>query len=109
MAFNPFHAFRKNSKPLMAVLVLVCMFVFVLSAGIGGGNDFFDWVARQMGADDRRGPVMGEIDGDEYHQHTLGEVRQRRMAANVYMMAAADTAENNMLKQLEQEIGNNVL
>ena len=58
MAFNPFDAFRKNSKPMMAALTIFVMIVFVLSTG-GGGSDFFDWMARQVGGTDTRGAVLG--------------------------------------------------
>ena len=35
MAFNPFHGFRKHQKTLFAIMVIVCMFVFILQSGAG--------------------------------------------------------------------------
>src|SRR5690606_28365016 len=55
MAFNPFHSFRKHRKVYFAILTIVCMFVFVLSSGIGGGGDVFDQVATWFGANRGRG------------------------------------------------------
>ncbi len=92
MAFNPFDTFRKNSKPMMAALTIFVMFVFVLSAG-GGGADFFDWFARLVGGEDRRGPVLGSIEGDEYRQGDLLAIRQRRAAANAFMLMAISRAD----------------
>jgi hypothetical protein len=109
MAFNPFESFRKNGKAIFAVLAIVCMFTFVLSSGIGGGNDFFDWVVRQFGGDDKRGPLYGEIDGHDYHQRELDALRQKRMAANAYMRGAVDHAENKMVNQLGEDLKNNVI
>lgn len=103
MAFNPFHAFRKNSKPLMAALTIFVMFVFVLSTG-GGGKDFFDWIARQLGADDQRGQVLGSIDGKDYRQHDLQEIRRKRMAANSFIVQAVVTADQKILGQIGQEL-----
>ena len=109
MAFNPFESFRKNGKGIMAVLAIVCMFTFVLSAGIGGGNDFFDWAARQFGGEDRRGGDLGEVDGRVFHSKDLNEIRSKRMAANNYMLAAVDIADNKMLEQIDQDLKNNTL
>lgn len=108
MAFNPFESFRKNSKALLALLTIFIMFVFVLSSGIGGG-DFFDWLTRQFGGKDSRGAEMGEIDGHEYHAQDLQEVRQQRMAANVFMIAAINEADAMLLNQIEQDLKNNLI
>ena len=40
MAFNPFHSFRKYNKWVFAGLVLMAMFTFVLSSGMGKGDIF---------------------------------------------------------------------
>jgi hypothetical protein len=108
MAFNPFEAFRKNSKPLMAALTIFVMFIFVLSYGSGGvGGDFFDWVARELGAKDRRGPVLGSIDGEEYRSQTLHDIRQRRQLANAFMSAAVRTVDQTIATNIDRDIQEN--
>ena len=103
MAFNPFDAFRKNSKPLMAALTIFVMFVFVLSTG-GGGGDFFDWVARQFGGNDSRGKLMGTIDGSDIYEADLQSIRQRRAAANAFMSGYAELADEKMMAQIRNDI-----
>ena len=44
MAYNPFNIFRRNQKAIFAVITVFIMFTFVLSSGLGGGADFFDWL-----------------------------------------------------------------
>lgn len=109
MAFNPFEAFRRNSKALLALLTIFIMFVFILSSGIGGGMDFFDWLSRNMGGTDSRGPKMGEIDGREYHDKELQEIRTHRAAANTFMLTAVQRADFSLMTLIEQDIKNNLI
>ena len=53
MAFNPFDVFRRNQRILFAVLTVFVMFMFVLSSGLGGGGDFFDWLPQWLGSQSR--------------------------------------------------------
>ena len=48
MAFNPFESFRKRSKSIFAVLGIVVMLTFVLSAGTGGTTDFFTQIGHAL-------------------------------------------------------------
>jgi len=104
MAFNPFESFRKNGKAIFAVLAIVCMFTFVLSSGIGGGGDIFDWFARQLGGKDNRSVVLGEIGGREYTAESLSELRKKRRAANIYLMEAVNTSDQRMKEQIISEL-----
>jgi hypothetical protein len=108
MAFNPFDTFRKNSKAMIAVLTIIVMFVFVLSSGIGGG-DFFDWLARAFGGRDSRGHMMGEIDGREYYDQELNEIRQQRAAANAFMLTAVSVCDNELSSQIVEDLKNNAI
>jgi hypothetical protein len=108
MAFNPFESFRRNSKALLAVLTIFIMFLFVLSTG-GGGGDFFDWIARQFGGKDGRGAMMGEIDGREYHEQELNDIRQQRAAANLFMLAAVSQCDAELIAQIEQDVKNGLI
>ena len=44
MAYNPFSIFRRNQKAIFAVVTVVIMFMFVLSSGMTGKADFFNWL-----------------------------------------------------------------
>ena len=63
MAFNPFHAFRKYSKTMFAVLAIICMLTFVLSSGLSGkGNDFFTAIPEMFGGESKY-PEIARLDG----------------------------------------------
>ena len=108
MAFNPFHAFRKNSKPMMAALTIFVMGIFVLSSG-GGGADFFDWIPRFLGGNDARGPILGSVDGTDYRLRTLNEIRHKRMAANAFMSAAVARVDMRLDSKIREDLQNNVI
>lgn len=103
MAFNPFEVFRKNSKAMLAVLTIFVMILFVLSTG-GGGSDAFEWIARQMGGSDQRGPVLGEVAGNEYYRADLENLRRKRAVANLYMEQAVIKADQNAFQQLDKDL-----
>ena len=71
MAYNPFNIFRRNQKAIFAVITVFIMFTFVLSSGLRGGADFFDWLPRWIGQKSRKGDVVCTIDGTKiYYQPT---------------------------------------
>lgn len=98
MAFNPFHAFRKYSKAMFAVLAIICMFTFVLSSGIGGKGDFFGQVGDMFGGDGSV-PTVAVIDGDKVNVRELQEVQRNRRLANEYMAAAVGQAHSNIIRR----------
>ncbi len=108
MAFNPFEAFRKNSKVLIALLTIFVMFIFVLSSGIGGG-DFFDWLTVQCGGKEGRNPVYGEIDGKNYRSDQLDEIRRLRGAANLFMLNAVEQCDHALISLIQQDLKNNLI
>src|SRR5262245_57296442 len=84
MAFNPFHGFRKHKKKAFAILTIMCMFIFVLSSGLGGKADLLNMSF--FGG--RRGGAQAEIariDGRKIDAQELKAVRERRQIANEYM------------------------
>jgi hypothetical protein len=110
MAYNPFNIFRRNQKAIFAVVTVFIMFTFVLSSGLGGGADFFDWLPRWLGSKSKRGDVVCTIDGTKVYDSDLTEagrgLRYQRVMANKYMMLAAnETAvrlEANVVEQLNR-------
>src|SRR5438093_790858 len=93
MAFNPFHGFRKHKKKAFAILTIMCMFIFVLSSGLGGRGDFLGSLG--MGSGRGRGATdVATLDGKKIDAQDLQTVRERRLIANTYMrqlvLAAGD-------------------
>lgn len=104
MAFNPFNVFRRNQKVLFALLTVVVMFMFVLSSGLGGGADFFDWLPRVIGSRARSGDVLATIDGSKVYESDLQRLQTKRTLANQYMSAAAAQARENLARYVAESL-----
>lgn len=110
MAYNPFNIFRRNQKAIFAVVTVFIMFTFVLSSGLGGGADFFDWLPRWLGAKGNKGEPLCSIDGTKIYEGQLTDpgrgLRYRRLMANKYMSLAAmmtmDRLESSVVEQLNR-------
>ena len=98
MAFNPFDVFRRNQRILFAVLTVFVMFMFVLSSGLGGGGDFFDWLPQWLGSQSRHGETVATFDGGRVTTSQIGDVAQQRRLANRYMILAMDRTRANLAK-----------
>ena len=96
MAFNPFNIFRRNQRIIFAVITIIMMFTFVLSSGLGGGADFFDWLPNWIGSKTRKGEVFCTIDGRNFTESDVRAIRMQRMIANKYMSYAAEQAVDNL-------------
>ncbi|HJZ56361.1 MAG TPA: hypothetical protein VKE74_15460 [Gemmataceae bacterium] len=95
MAYNPFNIFRRNQRAIFAVITVFIMFTFVLSSGLGGGADFFDWFPSWLGSK-KRGEQVCTIDSNKVYQGELDKLRFRRVMANRFMELAAAVAEDNL-------------
>jgi len=89
MAYNPFNIFRRNQKIIFAVVTVFIMFTFVLSSGLGGGADFFDWLPQWLGTKGKRGDVVATFDGSKLYARDLDTVGAQRNMANRYMKLGA--------------------
>jgi hypothetical protein len=89
MAYNPFSIFRRNQKAIFAVITVFIMFTFILSSGLGGGADFFDWLPQWLGKKSRKGEVVCTIDGSKVYESQLSDLRFNRVMANRFMSLAA--------------------
>ena len=98
MAFNPFDVFRRNQRILFAVLTVFVMFMFVLSSGLGGGGDFFDWLPQWLGSQSRSGETVATLGGKRVTTSQIGDVAQQRRLANRYMILATDRTRANLAK-----------
>jgi hypothetical protein len=93
MAYNPFNIFRRNQKAIFAVVTVFIMFTFVLSSGLGGGADFFDWLPRWLGQKSKKGDVMCSIDESKVYESELTQLRFDRVMANRFMNLASTESQ----------------
>jgi hypothetical protein len=103
MAFNPMHAFRRYQKAIFAVLAVVCMVLFVLSSGAGGGDlltQLTDWVG---GRGSVRGDRVATLDGRTVSGMDLGLLRQQRRLANEYIELASNAVSAQLLDQMSRQ------
>jgi hypothetical protein len=103
MAFNPFSVFRKYSKVIFVVVTVICMFVFILSSGIGAGGDFFDQVARALGNKSAREGV-GRLYDRPVSMREFMRVRSQRIVANRFMELAVAKSHEILLDEMRQDI-----
>jgi hypothetical protein len=98
MAFNPFHGFRKYRKMIFAIMTIVCMFIFVLSSGLGGRADLLN---RTFGGKSNPNTVeIATLNGKKIDRDRLGEIVNRRQLANFYMQSAVNSADRNILERI---------
>jgi hypothetical protein len=88
MAFNPFHAFRKHQRPLLAVLAIFCMFMFVLSSGMGKGDIVYQ-VLGFFGAGRVKGNLVTTLHGRKVYEGDLARLRRDRDMASDFLLRVA--------------------
>jgi hypothetical protein len=102
MAFNPFHGFRKHNKVVFAGLTILCMFVFVLSSGMGGG-DFFTQITDAISGRMKRTTLVS-LDGEQFSARDIDLVNYQRRMANDYMDGAIAVARNGLDQRLNKTV-----
>jgi hypothetical protein len=105
MAYNPFNIFRRNQKAIFAVVTVFIMFTFVLSSGLGGGADFFDWLPQWLGRTTKKGDHLCTIDGTKIYSSDVERVRKNRMLANRFMSLAAAQTSQNLIQYANDMMG----
>src|SRR5437667_7738522 len=88
MAFNPFRAFRKHQKVIMATLVGVSMVTFVLCGGIFGKGDFAGWFQDTFLGGRGRDNKVASVYGKTIEYPDIDRLRSQRRLANEYMSQA---------------------
>src|SRR5256885_16103424 len=99
MAFNPFHGFRRHQKKVFAGLTIMCMFIFVLSSGMGRGDllsQMSDWFAGRTQASQ----APAKLYGKDVDEATLFRTKLSRTIANAYMYQAVERADFHFLNQV---------
>lgn len=105
MAYNPFNIFRRNQKAIFAVITVIIMFVFVMSSGLGGGADFFDWLPQWLGSkQSKKGEVICKLDGSKIYQSDLEALNRQRVLANRFMYHAAGATVSALGQYIDQQI-----
>jgi len=96
MAFNPLKSLRKHNKTFFAVMLIVCMFVFILQFGAG---DIFSRGMGWFGSFRERGSLLTSLHGTSIYQADVGSLeRQRTMASDFLIMVHV-----RAMQQAEQE------
>lgn len=104
MAFSPFNIFRRNQKAIFAVITVFIMFTFVLSSGLGGGADFFDWFPRWISGAGKRGDHLCTIDGERIYDRDVREVRFNRVMANRFMIYASQQTSAVLRRDAQEKL-----
>ncbi|MBX9624498.1 MAG: hypothetical protein K2X82_11875 [Gemmataceae bacterium] len=100
MAYNPFNIFRRNQRAIFAVITVFIMFTFVLSSGLSGGADFFDWFPQWLGSKSRKGESLATIDGKTVYSRDVERVRRQRELASRFMELATGESLAGMRRTL---------
>jgi uncharacterized protein (DUF2267 family) len=95
MAFNPFHSFRRHQKKFFAALTIMCMFIFVLSSGMGRGDLFSQW-GEMLGRRGSANPPAASLYGKDIDQATISTVQRRRLIANRYIEMAVNYSHQDI-------------
>src|SRR5215470_14097332 len=107
MAFHPFQTFRKNQKAWMAGLVIMCMFIFVLSSGVG--KDPLQRLTEVFGMSRRGSTTVAVVSGKKVTDFDLEILRQQREMANAIVsrmtFAARETAYSDLAKDSQKPNG----
>ena len=103
MAYNPFNIFRRNQRAIFSVVTVFIMFTFVLSSGLGGGNDFFDWFPRWFGSKTKKGEQFCTIDGTRIYSQDVAQVRAKRVMARRFMELATQQALSALSRTLSEQ------
>src|SRR5260221_13974549 len=100
MAYNPFSIFRRNQKAIFAVVTVVIMFMFVLSSGMTGKADFFNWLPEWLNSKKKKGDDLCTLDGSKIYRRDVDALRFQRIVANKFMQYAAPASGSAMRKSL---------
>jgi hypothetical protein len=105
MAYNPFNIFRRNQKAIFAVITVFIMFTFVLSSGMMGGADFFDWFPNWLRGKTQKGEHLCTIDGTKVFAADIERVRKARITANKFMELASIQARLGLQQYVDDSLG----
>lgn len=98
MAFNPFIAFRRHQKVIFATMAIVCMGLFVVSSGVGGGDllqQFGDWAGRRTASAE----AVATLNGKKIDELAVRQSQFNRQLADSYINMAVGNAHGVLLNQ----------
>jgi hypothetical protein len=100
MAFNPFHQFRRYNKVIFAILAIICMFTFVLSSGMGGG-DLFTQIGNWLSGGRSEQSIIS-VAGKNYDAREVDQIRLKRMIASDFMDMSIQQSQAALMKRIEE-------
>ncbi len=103
MAYNPFRAFRKHQKGLLAALTVLSMFIFILTGSMSSGWDFFQGIMPLLGF---RGGAnqVAVLNGKPVSGPELILLQNQRTVANQFMMIALQVGNETATRVTAEEI-----
>src|SRR5262245_41008940 len=106
MAFNPFSAFRRYKKVMLAGLAIMAMFSFILCSGVAGAgrDDLFSLVMGFFGAKSRQGEVVTTLYGDKVYSSQLNETTYHRQIANDFFKASLERGRQALHEEMRKEV-----
>jgi hypothetical protein len=99
MAFNPFHTFRKHQRKLLAALAVFCMFMFVVSSGLGRGDTVYQLLGL-FGATRGRGSVVATLHGRKVTEGDLAKLRRDRDLASTFLFVVTRSGAASEIQKL---------
>jgi len=97
MAFNPFNWFRKHQKVLFAGLIIVTMFIFIGSFGMG---DPFQALTSWIGGRRHGGSLLATLNGKKIYESDTQHLAARRKLASDFLFQAAWDGHSRARKDL---------
>jgi hypothetical protein len=98
MAFNPFHAFRKHQKVLLACVTLLAMISFIMCSGVGAKDLFLDTIPALFGGKSRT-PQVTTLYGKTVKTSDVLEVRRERQLAQEALAHARAIASQRIAER----------
>ena len=90
MAFNPFHSFRKHQRKLIAALAVFCMFMFVVSSGLGRSDPVYQLLGL-FGLSRGKGSVVATLHGHKVTESDIAKLRHDREMASTFLFITTRT------------------
>jgi hypothetical protein len=103
MAFNPFHRFRKHQKALLAVMAILCMFIFI---GQFGRGDPISKLMQWLGMRSQKGQPVTTLYGEPITEVDLGELSFQRMWASQFIERTLDVGFDKVAQDVTASLRN---
>ncbi|MCS6852912.1 MAG: hypothetical protein NZ700_17265 [Gemmataceae bacterium] len=104
MAFNPFSAFRRHQRVLLAGVTIMAMLSFIMCTGMSSrGGDAMSWLLDRIGVWTRPKTTVALLYGREVTAEDLAELRRQRRAAISFLDLALRQAMQFYANALQRQ------